>query len=224
MAYVNATYISMTQPYAAGSLAGSIYDLAAWDNALYHEKLLKQPTSALAFEPFSLNDGSLSQYGFGWAFHEYEGYRLIAHGGGIHGFTTYAIRELTTQTFVAVLTNTDSKSPDLLAFQLMAQALGKPLHTPEGIPVSEAVLVRYPGQFKLDEVMSRQIYLEEGKLFSQLGEQPPIELIPLAEDRFVMASNPLMTMQFVADENGRITAIEQYYLNNLSNRAEKAVG
>jgi hypothetical protein len=36
-----------------------------------------------------------------------------------------------------------------------------------------------------------------------------------------MVSNPLMTMQFVMDENGRIIAIEQYYLNHLSNRAEK---
>ncbi|VAW42968.1 Beta-lactamase class C-like and penicillin binding proteins (PBPs) superfamily, partial [hydrothermal vent metagenome] len=52
--YVNAEYVGMTQPYAAGSLAATVYDLAAWDNALYSEKLLKQETLALAYESVTL--------------------------------------------------------------------------------------------------------------------------------------------------------------------------
>ncbi|VAW41179.1 hypothetical protein MNBD_CHLOROFLEXI01-708, partial [hydrothermal vent metagenome] len=219
--YVNAEYVGMTQPYAAGSLAATVYDLAAWDNALYSEKLLKQETLALAYESVTLNDGSLFHYGFGWGFHAYEGHRLISHSGGIHGFATHAIRELTTQTFVVVLTNNDSKSPELLALKLMAEALGKPLRAPEPIPVANEILQSYIGLFKINEALSRKIFYETGNLFSQLGEQPPIELIPVAEHRFVMVNNILAKLQFVLDENGRIVAIEQYYHDHLANRAEK---
>ena len=220
--FVNAEYISMTQPYAAGSLAGSVYDLAAWDKALYIEKLLKQEALALAYEPFTLNDGTLSHYGFGWGFNDYEGYRLISHGGGIHGFSTYAVRELTTQSFVAVLTNNDSKLPELLAIKLMAEALGKPLRDPKPISVPEDVLQSYAGHFKVDETISRKIFCEDGKLFSQLGEQPPIGLIPVAENHFVMTPNILMSLVFVRDGDDRITAVEQYYHDHMTNRAEKA--
>lgn len=219
--YVNAEYVSMTQPYAAGSLAATVYDLAAWDKALTNETLIKQETLAFAYEPVTLNDGSLFHYGFGWGFHEYEGHRLISHSGGIHGFATHAVRELTTQTFVAVLTNNDSKSPELLSLKLMAEALGKPLRAPEAIPVSNDILQSYTGLFKINEDMSRKIFYEDGNLFSQLGEQPPTKLIPVAEHRFVMANNILAMLQFVLSENGRIVAVEQFYHDHLANRAEK---
>jgi len=219
--YVNAEYVSMTQPYAAGSLAATVYDLAAWDKALTNETLIKQETLALAYEPVTLNDGSQFHYGFGWGFYEYEGHRLISHSGGIHGFATHAIRELTTQTFVVVLTNNDSKFPELLALKLMATALGKPLRAPEAIPVPDDILQSYAGLFKINEAMSRKIFYEAGTLFSQLGEQPSAELIPVAEHRFVMANHILVTLQFVLDENGRIVAVEQYYHDHLANRAEK---
>ena len=219
--YVNAEYISMTQPYAAGSLAGSVFDLAAWDQALYTEKLLKQETLALAIEPLRLNEGEFSQYGFGWSFLNHEGHRLLAHSGGIHGFMTYAVRELSTKSFAAVLTNNDSKNPELLALQLIAEALGKPLRAPDPIPLSDKMLQSYVGQFAINEQITRKIFAENGKLFSQLGPQPPIELIPIAEHLFVMASNILMKLKFVMDDNGRISAVEQTYHDQVTNRAEK---
>ena len=198
--FINAHFVSMTQPYAAGALAGSVYDLFAWDQALYGEKLLKQSTLALAFEPFTLNDGSLSHYGFGWGLVDYRGHRLLSHSGGIHGFTTLAIRERSSKTYVAVLTNLDARSPDLLAYQLMGEAFGKPLRVPEGIPLSKKVLEKRVGQFKINEATSRKIFIDGDKLYSQLGERPPVELVPVTEDRFVMANIPLWSLLFVRDE------------------------
>lgn len=82
--YTNAAYLSMTQPYAAGSLASTVDDLALWDNVLYTEKLLKQESLQRAFTSYRLNDGSETGYGYGWAILEYKGHRLIEHGGGIN--------------------------------------------------------------------------------------------------------------------------------------------
>jgi len=219
--YVNSEYISMTQPYAAGSLAGTVYDLAAWDNSLYTDKLLKQDTLALAFEPFTLNNGEESNYGFGWSFTNYEGYRLISHSGGIHGFMTHAIREPSTQTFVAVLSNTDSKNPELFALRLMAEALGKPLRAPEPIPVSKEALQSYVGHYAINAQMTRKIFMKDGTLFSQLGEQPSIELVPIADHIFVMGDNIFLKLKFLPDENGRIHTVEQLYQDQIANRAEK---
>ncbi len=220
--YVNSEYVSMTQPYAAGSLAGTVYDLAAWDNILYTDKLLKQETLALAYKPFTLNNGELSHYGFGWSSMNYEGHHLVSHSGGIHGFSTHAIRDLSSQSFVVVLSNNDSKSPELLAFQLLAEALGKPLRAPEPIPVSKETVQSYTGQYIINEHMIRKIFVKDGTLFSQLGERPPIELIPVAEHLFVMGENILIKLKFLADENGRFHTIEQLNHDHIANRAKKA--
>jgi CubicO group peptidase (beta-lactamase class C family) len=84
----NAEYLSMTQPYAAGSLLSTVDDLALWDTALYTDKLVKQASLQKAWTPYVLKDGGTTNYGFGWSKLQYDGRTLIEHGGGIHGFST----------------------------------------------------------------------------------------------------------------------------------------
>ena len=62
----NARYLSMTQPYAAGSLASTVDDLARWDASLYTEKLLKKASLERAWTPYVLKDGKPTGYGYGW--------------------------------------------------------------------------------------------------------------------------------------------------------------
>jgi CubicO group peptidase (beta-lactamase class C family) len=50
-----------------GRVSSNTVDLLKWDKALYTEKLVKQSTLAEAFTPMKLNDGSFSDYGFGWS-------------------------------------------------------------------------------------------------------------------------------------------------------------
>ena len=114
--YVNADYLSMTQPYAAGSLASTVDDLALWDAALYTDNLLNQDTLQRAFVASCLSDGTSTGYGFGWEISEYAGHCLVEHGGGIHGFRTHTIRLPDARVFVAVLSNNSEVAPDVLAF------------------------------------------------------------------------------------------------------------
>ncbi|HEX8154005.1 MAG TPA: serine hydrolase domain-containing protein, partial [Thermoanaerobaculia bacterium] len=58
--YVNAPYLDMTIPYAAGSLYSTVEDLYLWDRALYTDKLLKAELKTQMFTPV------LHDYGFGW--------------------------------------------------------------------------------------------------------------------------------------------------------------
>src|SRR5215216_840717 len=90
--YTNAEYLSMTQPYAAGALASTIDDLAKWERALSRGTLLPASTLELAWTPYRLTDGTLTDYGYGWRLSAWQGHQTMEHSGGIHGFATYALR------------------------------------------------------------------------------------------------------------------------------------
>jgi CubicO group peptidase (beta-lactamase class C family) len=57
-AFVNASYISMKKPYAAGSLLSNVDDLALWDASLYTEKLLTADSKRRAHTAYRLTDAA----------------------------------------------------------------------------------------------------------------------------------------------------------------------
>jgi len=107
-------FVSPTQPFSAGALVGTVLDLAKWDAALYTDKLLPTSDRHDMWAATKLNDGKTEPYGYGWQVGEIRGHRYVAHGGGIHGFTTYILRLLDDKLTVIVLINTGS-SPELIA-------------------------------------------------------------------------------------------------------------
>jgi hypothetical protein len=72
--FANAAYLSMALPYAGGSLAASVDDLARWDAALYTDTLVKQTTLERAFQSATLKNGQLTGYGYGWEIGNYAGH------------------------------------------------------------------------------------------------------------------------------------------------------
>jgi CubicO group peptidase (beta-lactamase class C family) len=126
--FANAAYLSMTQPYAAGSLASCVDDLAHWDTALYAGELVSPETLSLAHQSYRLLDGSLTNYGYGWTVSEYEGFQFLEHAGGINGFLCGGVHVPEAQVYVALLSNLEAPkpNPDMLAFQLASMVIGKP--------------------------------------------------------------------------------------------------
>ncbi|HJQ40613.1 MAG TPA: serine hydrolase [Thermoanaerobaculia bacterium] len=104
--YVNAPYLDMSIPYAAGSLYSTVEDLYKWDRALYGDKLLSADLKKTMFTPL------LQNYAFGWAVaplkldDQKTEVATIRHNGGIHGFNTLEIRIPETQDLVVLLDNT----------------------------------------------------------------------------------------------------------------------
>lgn len=68
---LNAPYVSMTYPYAAGSLGSTGLDLLKWYQGL--NTLVSAETLAKMRSRTLLNDGTLSDYGYGWIIGEFEG-------------------------------------------------------------------------------------------------------------------------------------------------------
>jgi CubicO group peptidase (beta-lactamase class C family) len=104
--YVNAPYLDMTIPYAAGSLYSTVEDLYRWDQVLYTDKLLSAASKTALFSPFRAN------YAYGWGVGKAKiGQRkdsvlIISHGGGINGFNTQFTRIPNDKHTVILLNNT----------------------------------------------------------------------------------------------------------------------
>ena len=101
----NGEYVSPTQPFSAGALLSTVVDLAKWDAALSNASLLDEPTLRGMWTRTRLGKGGEADYGLGWQVSEAEGRPMIAHGGGIPGFSTQVCRFPGEKLSVIVLTN-----------------------------------------------------------------------------------------------------------------------
>jgi CubicO group peptidase (beta-lactamase class C family) len=89
-----------------GRISSTTTDLLKWDNALYTEKLVKQPTLQDAFTPMKLNDGTFSNYGFGWTLRGDSVLgKIVSHNGDNPGYKTQIIRYIDKKKTVILLNN-----------------------------------------------------------------------------------------------------------------------
>jgi CubicO group peptidase (beta-lactamase class C family) len=105
--FVNAPYLDMGAPYAAGALYSTVRDLRKWDRALYGDRLLSTEWMARMFEP------GLGDYAYGWSVREQpvgpdgEARTVMAHGGGINGFNTLIARVPQDRHLVVLFSNVE---------------------------------------------------------------------------------------------------------------------
>ncbi len=204
--YINAPYLSMTQPHAAGALAPSVDDLALWDAALYTDKLVKQETLKRAWTPAKLTNGKLTHYGFGWAMNSYEGHTVIEHGGGINGFSTYALRMPDDRVFVAALTNKDSGGPGpaRVVLKIAALTVGEPYREPTVINLAPSALDNYIGVYQLSEKEEAIIRREGEKLFVSFPGAGKTEINPSSETEFFIKDSR-SRLNFTRNAGGLVT-------------------
>ena len=102
-----------------GRISSTAPDLLKWDKALYGEKLIRQSTLQEAFMPMKLNDGSLSDYGFGWSLRKDPAFgRIVSHNGDNPGYKTQIIRYIDKKKTLIVLNNNAYKDFNLIISQL----------------------------------------------------------------------------------------------------------
>ena len=207
--FENAPYLSMSQPYAAGSLASTVDDLAIWTESLLSGKLVKRETLEKAFTSYKLKDGQDTGYGYGWFVSRYEGHRLIEHGGGIHGFLSYALFFPEDQVFVAILTNVTAREtqPEPQAFRAGCLALGIPSKEPVAISLPEKDLAPLTGVYVNADGEELYITLQDNKLFAQSAGEGKSEIKPVSAAEFFLTDSP-GRVQFLKDEKGAVTGLK----------------
>jgi CubicO group peptidase (beta-lactamase class C family) len=207
---VNADIMSMTMPYAAGSIESTVEDLFKWHQAIHSYKLVKKESLDKAFAEYKLADGKGARYGYGWGINTVQGSPTIEHGGGINGFLTHSLYLPNEDVFVAVFSNSNAKSPNEVSVRLAAATIGKSYNYKE-IMLEEASLDSYTGIYESEDGTQRIITRDGKQLFSQRGGAPKNVIKAYAPNKFFFTSS-LATLEFEKDTQGKfnqVTSIER---------------
>lgn len=206
--FVNASYLSMTQPYAAGSLLSTVDDLARWSEAVFAGKVVGKAWLDKALTPFKLVNGESTGYGYGWFVAEVGGHRSIEHGGGINGFTTYEMTFPDDHLFIAILTNSAiaGRDPEPRAVKIAWLALGLTEPERKVVSVTAKDLDGIAGVY-VNERQDEYYFSRSGaKLFAQSKGGAKNELYPASATEFFLRDNPAR-FTFVSSGGGPVTGL-----------------
>jgi len=201
--YMNAAYMDMSVPFAAGAMYSTTGDLLLWDQALYTEKLVSQKSLDEIFTPFK------NGYGYGWGINKRFEKQQISHGGSIFGFSTQISRFPTERLTFIVLSNVQGAPAGRIANDLSAIVFGQKYEIPQErteIAVSPMVLEKYVGSYQLLPNVVFSILLENGKLFGQVADQQKVSLSAETETKF-FSRDVAVTIIFNSDAEGKVTGM-----------------
>ncbi|CAN7653970.1 serine hydrolase [Massilia sp. LjRoot122] len=200
--------LSMTQPYAAGSLVSTVDDLARWDAAIGAGRLLKPSSWKQAFTSYRLSDGKATGYGYGWDVDKVQGETSMGHGGGINGFSTYALRFPEQKVYVAVLTNSDSgpANPGVVARKAAGIAIGKPYREFKEVALDGAALDAVAGTYEVEKGVQRVFRRSGDGLVMQRSGRPPVALKAASANEFFVPG-ALDWFAFQRDAGGKVSAM-----------------
>lgn len=210
--YRNADYLSLTLPYAAGSIMSCVDDLLLWSQAIHNNTLISEESKKLAFTEGKTTQGSRIYYGYGWSIDEINGTPTIEHGGGIFGYTTYGVYVPSENLYAIVLTNTNGNNPTDVTVEIASHALGKPYKSVAKTSVSEKEMKQWVGAYSFDNDVNRFITFKNGTLYSQREGSEDLPLLALGNNEFQFEGS--FTKYLFAKENGKRVANFQSRIRN----------
>ncbi|MEO8275686.1 MAG: serine hydrolase [Thermoanaerobaculia bacterium] len=219
--WTNAPYLSLTQPYAAGSLMSNVDDLALWSDALEAGKVVSAASRDRMFTPIVIASGEQkgvsTRYGLGNAITDVGGRLAHEHGGGIHGFVCDLLRVPGEDLLIVLLSNNTEQDSNAISHQIALAVLGgavatKPRATPANPPVApkmkERDLDALTGVYLVPESADqRRIVTREGatlRLQRTGGDRH--DLVPLGVDLYQVGEHDT-TIRFARDAKGKVDAV-----------------
>jgi CubicO group peptidase (beta-lactamase class C family) len=201
--FVNADFLDMTIPHAAGALYSTTGDLCRWTRALHDGKVLSEDSLASLFRPEKNN------YAYGWNVAPVFDRPHRSHGGGINGFSAALSYFPEEKVCIAVLGNVEQAATGPIARDLAAILFDQPYTLPRvrrAISVDPAVLAGYVGRYQLAPNIVIEVTLEDGRLMSQATGQPKFEIFAESETEFFLR---VVDAQIVFDRgpDGRATRL-----------------
>lgn len=218
--FSNADYMSLTLPYAAGSILSTVDDLLKWQNALNSNLLIKRSSFEKAIKPSLLNNGKIISYGYGFRIANLEASKVIAHTGSTKGFTSIALFFPKENIYIAALSNCNCKNISDVTKKIATIVINKTqsdtnsiLNNPsvlkrKSIRVSPESLKQFSGTYKVKENVNITIGLDENNNLFLLapGQSNKIELFAKSEHHFyVKVSNAEIT--FNKNEKNKIVSL-----------------
>jgi CubicO group peptidase (beta-lactamase class C family) len=200
----NAPYISMTQPYSAGSLLSTVDDMWNWEQALESGKLVNVELLTQAQTTGQLPDGRSTNYGFGWEIDRLGAHMAVQHGGGMPGFYAHELKIPDAEIFIVILCNGSepAESPRSLASRIARLLLNEA--KPENETTESAALEDYVGKYRVGPGQNLEISVVDGKLMGRLGGQRPLHAVDV--DTFSTAGNE-MRLTFLRNAENKVDRV-----------------
>jgi CubicO group peptidase (beta-lactamase class C family) len=215
-----ATMFEWSWPFSAGNILTTTGDLLLWNEALNGDKIIPHSILQKAFTPFTLNDGTNTDYGYGWNVTSLGKYKVIEHPGSFAGFLSDAIRIPGTDLFIAALSNNGRKSPGHITQKILLKLLNISDEKPKVISLDTNSMDQYTGAYKITHVGGRlftstdpqmQYYFvirEGNKLILKKGTAQ-YDFLPYEEDKF-MTDRSNSRFDFIRDADNKIFAVKVY--------------
>jgi CubicO group peptidase (beta-lactamase class C family) len=198
---VNAPFLDMSIPHAAGALYSTVEDLYQWDQALNRSALLSPKSFEAIYTPVKNN------YGYGWAIEQQFNRRRISHGGGINGFSSYIARYPNDRVTIIVLSNFDFANAGRIARDLGAIVFGEKYEMPverTAVKVDPKIFDSYVGRYELRPDFIFTITRDGDRLLLEATGQPQAELFPESATKFFLKVVDAQ-VTFVKNEAGEVT-------------------
>ena len=198
---VNAGFVHMSIPHAAGALYSTTEDLLRWEQGLFAGKVISPASLAKMTTPFK-ND-----YALGLVVQTASGRKVIQHGGGIDGFNTFLAYYPDAKLTVAVLANINGTTPNQIATKLAELAHGGAVQLTserKEIALPVATLSKYVGTYELQPGVNMMIRLAGDHLTTQLTGQQQFPIFAESETKFFLKVVDAQ-VEFFTDASGVVT-------------------
>ena len=180
--YEKAVFVHRSIPSGAGGIYSTTEDLLKWHEALNTEIIVSKKTLEKIFTPEKNN------YAYGWIVMK-QNVLMQMHTGGIEGFYTLIVRLPEQNSCIIILKNTDSQSifnPFRIVLSMMlGQAYKLPIIR-KSIPITEAKMKEYEGQYDASSEFGIKVFIEKDRLLAQATKQNANEIFLESEDKFFL--------------------------------------
>ena len=212
--------VSNLTALGSSSLFTTIEDLAKWIENLHAASPVVGGRAVVdrVHERGRLNSGTAIAYAFGQGIGEYRGLRMVSHTGSWAGYRSVLQRFPDQRFAVAILANTATMNPNLLAGQIVdlyladrftaaATAPAPPAAQPGTKPwqPTAADLKAFVGEYRSEELQtSYMLEVRDGRLVARHFRTGDVVFRPTQEDRF--DAPPFGQIRFVRGASGGIEA------------------
>ena len=201
---INAGYVHMSIPHAAGALYSTTEDLLRWEQGLFGGKVVSAASLKKMTTPFKNN------YALGVVVQTADGRTVVNHGGGIEGFNTFLAYYPDDKLTVVVLSNINGTTPNAIATKLATVAHGGTVQATsvrKEITLPAATLEKFVGTYELAPGVSMWIRLQGDHLTTQLSGQGQLPMFAESATKFFLKAVDAQ-LEFVTGADGAVTAAD----------------
>ncbi|GMQ31500.1 serine hydrolase [Algoriphagus confluentis] len=166
-----------------GGINSTINDLLKWDRALYTNKLLSKAAMIEMFSITSLKDNTQIEYGYGWQIENHNEFgKIVYHGGGWPGYSTFFARHLTDDKTIIILQNHDNITLPVHSIRNILYRKDEAMN----IISSADQLQKFVGAYEIQPGFIIEVEKLNNQLYAKAAGQPTLELIPQPENSFLL--------------------------------------